>query len=178
MLQRRRGQRDDRQPGRVGRRELGERLDRTALGLVAPAVGHRPDLLEAERRRDVAGDRVGVDQQDLLAAAELERRREVRGDRRLADAALRVEDRDDRRPALPVAHLDEPAWIIGPEPSSTVIDRMHIASTRQRIASAEYGRVKNSSPTSARTRPSHRVEGPRRQDHQRRDAPRPSWRRP
>ena len=31
----------------------------------------------------------------------------------------------------------EPPWMIGPEPSSTVIDRMHIASTRQRRASAE-----------------------------------------
>ena len=48
---------------------------------------------------------------------------------------------------------DEPVWITGPEPSSTVIDRMHIASTRQRRASGEYGRVKNSSPASARDAP-------------------------
>src|SRR5438876_10191639 len=39
----------------------------------------------------------------------------------------------------------EPLWMTGPEPSSTVTDRMHIASTRQRIESALYGRLKNSS---------------------------------
>ena len=38
--------------------------------------------------------------------------------------------------------------MIGPEPSSTVIERMHIASTRQRIESAVYGRLKNSSAES------------------------------
>ena len=86
-------------PDGWGDGDLGERLGRAALGLVAPAVGDRPDLLEAERRRDVARDRVGVEEQDLLALVELERRGEVRRDGRLADAALRVEDRDDGRPA-------------------------------------------------------------------------------
>ena len=33
----------------------------------------------------------------------------------------------------------------GPEPSSTATDRMHMASTRQRMDSAEYGRVRYSS---------------------------------
>ena len=49
----------------------------------------------------------------------------------------------------------EPPWMIGPEPSSTVIERMHIASTRQRIESAVYGRLKNSS---ARVRAEHPVD--------------------
>jgi hypothetical protein len=40
-----------------------------------------------------------------------------------------------------------PLWRIGPEPSSTVWLRMHMASTRQRSDSAEYGRVKYSSST-------------------------------
>ena len=44
--------------------------------------------------------------------------------------------------AITVARFDqapisiEPPWMTGPEPSSTVTDRMHIASTRQRIESA------------------------------------------
>ncbi len=44
--------------------------------------------------------------------------------------------------AMTVARRDqstisiEPPWMIGPEPSSTVTERMHIASTRQRIESA------------------------------------------
>ena len=44
--------------------------------------------------------------------------------------------------AMTVASRDQssisidPPWMIGPEPSSTVTDRMHIASTRQRIESA------------------------------------------
>ena len=116
-------------------------LDEVSAGppsaCVAPAVRDRPDLLEAERGRDVAGHGVGVDEQDPLAVVELERGGEVRRDGRLADAALRVEDGDDGRPALPVAHLGRRDWMIGPEPSSIVIERMHIASTRQRSDSAE-----------------------------------------
>jgi hypothetical protein len=52
------------------------------------------------------------------------------------DAALRVEDREHGRAPRPVAHLHRAALDHRPEPSSTVIDRMHIASTRQRIESA------------------------------------------
>ena len=96
--------------------------------------------------RDVAGHGVGVDEQDRLALAGLERGGEVRGDGRLADAALRVEDGDRSwRARSSSPSPPSPPWRIGPLPSSTVSRRMHIASTRQRIESAEYGRVKYSS---------------------------------
>ena len=81
--------------------DVGERLDRAALELVAPAVDDRAHVLDAERRRDVAGHGVGVDEQDALALADLERGGEVRRDGRLADAALRVEHGDDGRAAGP-----------------------------------------------------------------------------
>ena len=77
--------------------------------------------LDAERRGDVAGDGVGVDQQDRLALAGLECRGEVRGDGRLADAALRVEDRDRRGPRVPAGRATSPPWRTGPLPSSTVV---------------------------------------------------------
>ena len=54
-------------PGRMGRREVGEGLDRSALGLVAPGVHDGPHALDAERRGDVTGHRVGIDEQDVLA---------------------------------------------------------------------------------------------------------------
>ena len=47
------------------------------------------------------------------------------------------------RPFQPPRPMSPP-WRIGPLPSSTVSRRMHMASTRQRMASAEYGRVKYS----------------------------------
>ena len=58
----------------------------------------------------------------------------------------------------------------GPDPSSTVWLRMHMASTRHRSDSAEYGRVKYSSSTSPELG-SSRVEGALRDDHQGRDRP-------
>ena len=64
------------------------------------------DALEPERDGDVPGDRVGVDQQDLLALPELERGGQVGGDRCLPDAAFRVEDRDDRGPAPPQVGIE------------------------------------------------------------------------
>ncbi len=131
----------------MGRRDLGEPLARAALGLVVPAVGERPHAVDAERCRDVAGDRIGVDEQHVVAASTLEDRREVRRDRRLADAALGVEHDEDGRPGAPALGLDRAALQDGPDPSSTVWLRMHIASTRQRSDSAEYGRVKYSSST-------------------------------
>src|SRR5262245_18436533 len=45
---------------------------------------------------------------------------------------------------------------------------MHMASTRQRSASGEYGRVKNSSRAPGRAQ-RHRGERPRREDHERGD---------
>jgi hypothetical protein len=42
---------------------------------LVPAVDDGLDALEPERDSDVPGDRVGVDEQDLLALAELEARR-------------------------------------------------------------------------------------------------------
>ena len=80
-------------------------FDRAAVGLVAPAVGDRPDALDPERRGHVTGHGVGIDEQDRLALADLERRREVGRDGRLADAALRVEDRDRRGAAMPAAEV-------------------------------------------------------------------------
>ena len=51
-----------------------------------------------------------------------------------------------------------PLWSTGPDPSSTVWLRMHIASTRQRRDSAEYGRreVFVLDPPAARIEPSQR----------------------
>ena len=122
----------------MGRRDVDEALGRAALGLVPPAVDDGPDRLDAERRGDVAGDRVGVDQQDGLALAGLEGGGEVGRDGRLADAALRVEHGDRSSRGGPATGLDVAAvWSTGPLPSSTVSRRMHIASTRQRIESAE-----------------------------------------
>ena len=82
--------------------QLGQRPQVVAIGqVVLPRVIDRLDLLQPERVGDVAGHRVGVDQQHPLTAPDLERRGEVHRDRRLADAALRIEYRDDRRPLRP-----------------------------------------------------------------------------
>ena len=62
-----------------------------------------------------------------------------------------------------------PPWRTGPLPSSTVWLRMHIASTRQRIDSAEYGRVKYSSSTPLPPAAVQPVEGRGGDDHQGRD---------
>ena len=60
--------------------------------------------------------------------------------------------------------------MIGPVPSSTVTDRMRIASTRQRIESAVYGRLKYSSLIVAFVVVAEQlVERLRRDDHQGRD---------
>ena len=72
-VQRRVGQGDDLHPGHVRRRDVDQAVRGSAVGLVAPAVGDGPDGLDAERGRDVAGDGVGIDQQDRLALARLER---------------------------------------------------------------------------------------------------------
>src|SRR5215207_1799240 len=87
------------------RRDLVEALDRPAISLVAPAVGDRPHALDPERRRDVPGDGVGIDQKDGLAPPDLKGRGEVRRHGRLADAALRIEDRDGRGAAVPMADV-------------------------------------------------------------------------
>ena len=51
-----------------------EGLGRPAFDLVAPAVGDRPDAARCPSDVvDVAGDGVGVDEEDLLAVVELER---------------------------------------------------------------------------------------------------------
>src|SRR6478752_2415938 len=95
-----------------------ERLDGTALGLVAPVVGHGPDAVDPERGRDVAGHGVGIDEQDRLALARLDGGSEVGGDRRLADPALGVEHGYGRRAPVPgagseVAALeDRPAAVV------------------------------------------------------------------
>ena len=89
-VERVRRERQDPQPGAVHRRLLGERQHRAAVHLVAPGVDDGRDRVHAQRRRDVPGHRVGVDQEDPLPACD-QRRREVGGDHRLADAALRVE---------------------------------------------------------------------------------------
>ena len=84
------------------RGELEQMLsDGAAFGLVAPAVGDGPDGVDPERRRHVAGHRVGVDEQDGLALPHLERGGEVGRDRGLADATLGVEDRDGRGTPAP-----------------------------------------------------------------------------
>ena len=90
----------------MGGRDVEERGRLAAVGLVAPRVGHRTDLLEAERRRDMAGDGIGVDEEDPLVLAQLEGSREIGCDRRLADAALRIEYGNDGRAARPVAEVD------------------------------------------------------------------------
>ena len=98
--------------------------------------------------------------------ADLERRGEVGRDGRLADAALGVEDGDDRsRGRASRSRRGRRPWRIGPLPSSTVWARMHIASTRQRSDSARYGRVKYSSSSSASRGCRRAVEGARRDDH-------------
>ena len=123
-------------PDGCARGELDEGLGRAALGLVAPAVGDGPDLLEAERRVTWPVTVSASTSRTFWPLVDLEGAREVRRDGRLADAALRVEDRDDGR-AGPSRPSIGPPWRTGPLPSSTVWRRMHIASTRQRIDSAE-----------------------------------------
>jgi hypothetical protein len=118
-VQRRGGQRDHAHAGRVLRRQVGERRGHLPVHQLVPAVDHGLDVLEPERHGDVPGDGVGVDQEDLLALPDLERGRQVRGDRCLPDAALRVEDRDDRRAVAPqvgiervIAHEDRAAAVV------------------------------------------------------------------
>ena len=105
-VQGRRRQRDDPHARRVVRCEIDEGRRRLAVHQVAPAVDDGLDLLEPERDRDVTGHRVGVDEEDLLALPDLEGGGEVHGDRRLPDAALRVEDRDDRRALAPQVGIE------------------------------------------------------------------------
>ena len=145
-----------------------ERLDRAALGLVAPAVGDGPDVLEPERRGDVAGHGVGVDEQDLLVAMDLERRREVGRDGRLADAALRVEDRDDGRPARPVAHLHRAAL---DDRAGAVVDGHRADAHRLDPPADRVGGVGAGEELVGRVRAEHPVDRARRHDHQRRDLP-------
>jgi hypothetical protein len=71
-VERRVGQGDDAHARRV-RRGMSAASRRAALGLVAPAVGHGPDAVDAERGRDVARHGVGVDEQDVCALAGLQR---------------------------------------------------------------------------------------------------------
>ena len=97
--------------------------------------------------RDVAGDGIGVDEQDALPLAELERGREVRRDVVLPTPPLGLNTAMIVARRLQASASNGPPWRIGPDPSSMVWLRMHIASTRQRSDSAEYGRVKYSSST-------------------------------
>ena len=82
----------------------------------------------------MAGDGVGVDEQDALTAVQLERCRQAHCDRRLADAALRVEDRDHRCVVLPVADLD--ALLRLDDRTGAVVDR-HRSDTHRLYAPAQ-----------------------------------------
>ena len=107
MVERARHERRHPDAGAVRAGEVEQALGRAALVLVDPAVGDGPAGRQAERHRDVAGHRVGVDQQHVPVLAVLDDRREVRRDRRLADPALRIEDGEDRRAGGPLG-LDRP----------------------------------------------------------------------
>ena len=95
----------------------------------------------------MTGDRVGIDEQDLRP------RRIWRAEARFVAIVVLPTPPFGLKIAITVARRDQssisigPPWMIGPLPSSTVCRRMHIASTRQRIESAVYGRVKYSSST-------------------------------
>ena len=98
--------------------------DRAAVELVAPRVDDRPDAVHAERDRDVAGDRVGVHEEDALAAGD-QRRGEVDGDHRLADAALGVEHGDQLAAPRPVAALELALRAPARCRRRTAMERMH-----------------------------------------------------
>ena len=140
-----------------------------ALGLLAPAVGDRPDLLEPERGGHVAGHGVGVDEQDPLAVVELEGGREARRDGRLADAALRIEDRDDRRALLPIAHLGGRL----DDRAGAVVDRDRADAHRLDAPAERLRGVRPGEELVLDHRPrradGQAVEGSRREDHERRD---------
>ena len=89
-------------PRRMGLRDVEQGLVGVAGVLVGPAVRRGAPAGQAERQPDVAGDGVGVDQEDLHLLAQLEHGREIRRDRRLAHAALRVEHREDRGGGRPL----------------------------------------------------------------------------
>src|SRR5688500_2366237 len=154
----------------MGASDLGQRFDGSAVERVVPAVGDRADLLEAERSRHVAGHSVGVDEEHLLAMAELERGRQARGDRRLADAALGVEDGDHGRPPLPLAQIDVAgldhrtrAVVNG---GGTNAHRLDPPAQRiDRVRSAEVLVLDAAAGAQSR----QPIECPRREDHQRRD---------
>ena len=152
----------DRQPRRVGRRRS-RRASRPGRRRAGRA-SCRPPSGPARGPSDTVTWPVTVSassEQDLLALANLERRGEVRGDGRLADAALRVEDRDHRRPALPVAQLRS-SRSGSPGPSRRRRSSTGCTSPRPASGStsAVYGRLKNSSPASARDAPEPSRRGP------------------
>ena len=132
-------------------------LVRVARVLVDPAVGRGAPAGHAERQPDVAGHGVRVEQEDLHVLSELEHGREIRRDRGLADAALRVEHREDRGGGRPLGV--DVARRRGPRRSSAHVGtwaRIAIASMRQRSASTLHGRSTISSFSSmpAASRPS------------------------
>ena len=137
-----------------------------------PAVDDRPHAVDAERRRDVAGDGVGIEEQDALRAPAT-----WSTEARLVAIVVLPTPPFGLKTTMTVARRAQqsdstgPPWRIGPEPSSTVWLRMHIASTRQRSDSAEYGRVKYSSSTLLPSDWRQPIERPGRDDHQGRDRP-------
>ncbi len=169
-LERRRGERHDLQAGRMGRGELGEGLARAAVGLVAPAVDDGPHGVDAERSGDVTGHRVGVDEQDGLALVDLEGAGEVRRDGRLADAALRIEDGDDRRAPGPAVGLDRSA--LEDRPAAVVdglaADEHRLDAPAERLGGVGPGEVLVLDGTTHRLA-GQPIEGARRDDHERRD---------
>ena len=86
---------------------------------------------------DVAGDRVGVDEEDALALADLEVAARFVATVVLPTPPFGLKTTMTVARRRPAVGLDRAALEDGPMPSSTVWLRMHMASTRQRSDSAE-----------------------------------------
>jgi len=127
---------------RMGNRNLGEGLADPGLEVVGPGVGHGSDVFHAERRGDVAGDRVAVHEQHSLVLADLQHGRDVDRDGRLAGRpplGLNTMTIWPRRVSAGASAASrDSVSMIGPWPASVGTSaRISIASTRQRSDSAE-----------------------------------------
>ena len=164
---------DDPQPGRVRRGDLDQRLDRAAFELVAPASTTVRTLSMPERRADVAGDGVGVDEQHALALAGPGGRTA-----RLVATVVLPTPPFGLKTAMTVARRVQPSacrsppWRIGP---GAVVDGLAADAHRLDPPAQRLGRVGAGEVLvlDAARGPvgGQLVERARRDDHERRDGP-------
>ena len=126
----------------------------------------------------MSGDRVAVDEKDALTLTDLQHRGNVDRDRRLADAALGIEDDDDLAAAIVLIDLGdalgfEHAALRFDHPAAHVVGRHFCADEHRFDAPAQgfggvgAGEVLVADPGSARQ--THPVQGAGSHDHQSRD---------